>query len=139
MTAFPEAARSALRDAQLRHNLGNATRSIRAKRAQAVGELPDWEELRAAGAAAKERALRRLDSYLVELEESVTARGGVVHWARDAAEANAIVVSLAQARGASEVVKVKSLATDEIELNEALAAAGIEAVETDLAELIVQL
>ncbi len=139
MSAFPQAARSALRDAQLRHNLGNATRSIRAKRAHAVGELPDWEELRAAGAAAKERALRRLDSYLVELEQAVTARGGVVHWARDAAEANSIVVSLARGAGASEVVKVKSLATDEIELNEALAAAGIEAVETDLAELIVQL
>ncbi len=139
MSAFPQAARSALRDAQLRHNLGNATRSIRAKRAHAVGELPDWEELRAAGAAEKERALRRLDSYLVELEQAVTARGGVVHWARDAAEANSIVVSLARGAGASEVVKVKSLATDEIELNEALAAAGIEAVETDLAELIVQL
>jgi len=139
VSAFPEAARSALRDAQLRHNLGNATRSIRAKREHAVGELSDWEELRAAGAAAKERALRRLDSYLVELEEAVTARGGVVHWARDAAEANSIVVSLARGAGASEVVKVKSLATDEIELNEALADAGIEAVETDLAELIVQL
>jgi len=139
VTAFPDAAREALRDAQLRHNLGNATRSIRAKRAHAVGELPDWEELRAAGAAAKERALRRLDSYLVELEDAVTERGGVVHWARDAAEANSIVVSLVRDAGASEVVKVKSLATDEIELNEALADAGIEAVETDLAELIVQL
>jgi L-lactate dehydrogenase complex protein LldF len=139
VSAFPDAARSALRDAQLRHNLGNATRSIRAKRAHAVGELPDWEELRAAGAAAKERALRRLDSYLVELEEAVSARGGVVHWARDAAEANSIVVSLVRGAGASEVVKVKSLATDEIELNAALADARIEAVETDLAELIVQL
>jgi L-lactate dehydrogenase complex protein LldF len=136
---FPKAAAEALRDSQLRHNLAGATRTIRAKRAAAVAELPDWEELRAAGAAIKERTLRRLDSYLLELEQAVQARGGVVHWARDAAEANAIVVSLARAAGASEVVKVKSLATDEIELNEALAAAGIHAVETDLAELIIQL
>jgi L-lactate dehydrogenase complex protein LldF len=139
VTAFPDAAREALRDTQLRHNLGNATRAIRAKRAHAVGELPDWEELRAAGAAIKERTLRRLDSYLVELEESVQARGGVVHWARDGAEACSIVADLTRTAGASEVVKVKSLATDEIELNEALAAAGITAVETDLAELIIQL
>jgi L-lactate dehydrogenase complex protein LldF len=136
---FPEAAAEALQDSQLRHNLGNATRAIRAKRAAAVAELPDWEDLREAGSAIKERALRRLDSYLLELEDAVQARGGVVHWARDAAEANAIVVSLAREAGASEVVKVKSLATDEIELNEAMASAGIDAIETDLAELIVQL
>ncbi|HYY05334.1 MAG TPA: LutB/LldF family L-lactate oxidation iron-sulfur protein [Candidatus Limnocylindria bacterium] len=139
MTAFPDAAREALRDTQLRHNLGNATRAIRAKRAGAVAELPDWEELRAAGAAIKERALRRVDHYLLELERAVEARGGTVHWARDAAEANSIVVELARARGIEEVVKVKSLATDEIELNEALERAGIGAIETDLAELIVQL
>jgi L-lactate dehydrogenase complex protein LldF len=139
VSAFPDAAREALRDTQLRHNLGNATRTIRAKRARAVGELSDWEELRAAGAAIKERALRRLDTYLVELEEAVRARGGVVHWARDGAEACSIVADLTRAAGASEVVKVKSLATDEIELNEGLAAAGITAVETDLAELIIQL
>jgi L-lactate dehydrogenase complex protein LldF len=139
VTAFPDAAREALRDTQLRHNLGNATRAIRAKRAGAVAELPDWEELRAAGAAIKERALRRVDHYLLELERAVEARGGTVHWARDAAEANSIVVELARARGIEEVVKVKSLATDEIELNEALERAGIGAIETDLAELIVQL
>ncbi|HEX8856762.1 MAG TPA: lactate utilization protein B, partial [Thermoleophilaceae bacterium] len=139
MTSFPDAARQALGDSQLRHNLGNATRSIREKRARAVGELPDWEELRTAGAAIKEHTLRRLDSYLVALENAVQARGGVVHWARDGAEACSIVAALARDAGASEVVKVKSLTTDEIELNKALEAAGIDAVETDLAELIVQL
>ena len=77
--------------------------------------------------------------YLVQLEEQVTARGGTVHWARDADEANAIVTGLVQATGAREVVKVKSMATQEIGLNEALEAAGITAIETDLAELIVQL
>ncbi|MDT5040859.1 MAG: L-lactate dehydrogenase complex protein LldF, partial [Actinoplanes sp.] len=72
-------------------------------------------------------------------EEQVTAAGGQVHWARDAAEANAIVIDLVRATGVNEVVKVKSMATQEIELNVALEEAGIAALETDLAELIVQL
>ncbi len=139
MTSFPDAAREALRDTQLRRNLTHATHTIRDKRARAIEELPDWEQLRAAGQAIKDRTLRQLDSYLVELEQAVQQRGGTVHWARDAAEANSIVIALAAGHGATEVVKVKSLATDEIELNEALAGAGIAAIETDLAELIIQL
>jgi L-lactate dehydrogenase complex protein LldF len=136
---FPEAARSALADTQLRRNIGNATATIRAKRARVVGEVPDWAALRAAGAAIKDDTLARLPELLVQLESAVTARGGVVHWARDAAEANRIVTGLVQATGADEVVKVKSMATQEIGLNEALLEAGIAAWETDLAELIVQL
>jgi L-lactate dehydrogenase complex protein LldF len=137
--SFPEAARTALGDAQLRRNLAKATGTIRAKRAAVVGEVPDWAELRAAGAAIKDQVLAGLDGYLVQLEEQVTARGGVVHWARDATEANRIVTGLVRDTGADEVVKVKSMATQEIGLNEALAEAGIAAWETDLAELIVQL
>ncbi len=136
---FPDAAREALADGQLRRNLAHATGTIRAKRARAVAELPDWEALRVAGAAIKDDVLAGLDRYLLQLEERVTARGGTVHWARDADEANRIVTGLVRATGATEVVKVKSMATQEIGLNEALAAAGIAAVETDLAELIVQL
>jgi L-lactate dehydrogenase complex protein LldF len=136
---FPHAARAALADTQLRNNLGHATSTIRTKRARAVAEVPDWARLRAAGAAIKDDVLANLDSYLVQLEEQVTARGGTVHWARDAAEANSIVTGLVQATGAHEVVKVKSMATQEIGLNEALESAGIAAWETDLAELIVQL
>ena len=83
--------------------------------------------------------MAHLDSYLEQLEAAVTARGGVVHWARDATEANRIAVDLVRATGADEVVKVKSMATQEIGLNEAFEAAGISAWETDLAELIVQL
>jgi L-lactate dehydrogenase complex protein LldF len=139
MPGFPAAAREALRDSQLRANLRNATGTIRAKRAAVVGERADWEELRLAGQQIKDRTLRSLDTYLEQLERNVTAAGGHVHWARDAAEANRIVISLVQAQGVDEVVKVKSMATQEIELNEALASAGITAVETDLAELIVQL
>ena len=136
---FPVAARRALADTQLRRNLGKATATIRAKRAAVVAELPDWEELREAGQAIKAHTMRHLDHYLTELESRVTARGGTVHWARDAIEANRLVTGLVQATGAVEVVKVKSIVTDEIGLNDALAEAGIHAYETDLAELIVQL
>jgi L-lactate dehydrogenase complex protein LldF len=136
---FPLAARAGVTDTQLRRNLGNATATIRARREQVVAELPEWDGLRAAGAAIKDEALAGLDAHLVRLEERVTARGGVVHWARDGAEANRIVAQLVAATGEREVVKVKSMATQEIGLNDALAAAGITAHETDLAELIVQL
>ncbi|MEC4018351.1 lactate utilization protein B, partial [Streptomyces sp. H27-D2] len=167
--SFPVAAKEAVRDTTLRENLRRATRTIRDKRAVAVAELDDWGQLRAAGAAIKDRTLRHLDHYLVQLEESVTKAGGTVHWASDAGEANRIVADLVKAtRGAGggaggragaggkatdlpasdppvsdpdrlEVVKVKSMATQEIGLNEALEAEGIAAYETDLAELIVQL
>jgi L-lactate dehydrogenase complex protein LldF len=137
--SFQSAARSSLADTQLRANLGKATRTIRGKRAGVVGELDDWEELRRAGERIKDDVLANLDRYLVALEEAVTARGGHVHWARDANEANEIVVRLAREAGTDEVVKVKSMATQEIGLNEAFEAAGINAWETDLAELIVQL
>ncbi|WP_138735003.1 LutB/LldF family L-lactate oxidation iron-sulfur protein [Modestobacter excelsi] len=137
--SFPDAARGALRDGQLRANLGHATSTIRGKRARVVAEVPDWEQLRAAGKALKAATMARLDEHLEELERQVTARGGVVHWARDANEANEIVTRLVLATGAPEVVKVKSMATQEIGLNEALEAAGLDVFETDLAELIVQL
>lgn len=137
--SFPDEARDSLRNGQLRANLGHATTTIRGKRAGVVAELPDWEQLRQAGAALKRATMARLDDHLEELERQVTARGGTVHWARDANEANQIVVRLAREAGAREVVKVKSMATQEIGLNEALEAAGIDAFETDLAELIVQL
>lgn len=136
---FPENAAKAVQDSQLRYNLRKATHTIRGKRANVVSELPDWTELRAAGKAIKDETLRHLDRYLIQLEEAVTAAGGHVHWARDAAEANRIVAGLVKATGETEVVKVKSMATQEIELNEALAEQGITAYETDLAELIVQL
>ncbi|MFF6902291.1 lactate utilization protein B [Streptomyces hydrogenans] len=139
MPAFPEAAREAVRDERLRANLRHATHTIRDKRARAVAELDDWAELREAGKRIKDRTLRHLDAYLLRLEEAVTAAGGTVHWAADAAEANRIVTDLVKATGESEVVKVKSMATQEIGLNEALEAEGIRAYETDLAELIVQL
>ncbi|MFR9676083.1 lactate utilization protein B [Streptomyces sp. TR06-5] len=139
MPPFPEAAAVSTGDAQLRANLTHATRTIRGKRASAVAELDDWARLRQAGKEIKDRTLRHLDHYLLRAEEAVTAAGGVVHWAADAEEANRIVTDLVRATGEREVVKVKSMATQEIGLNDALAAEGIDAWETDLAELIVQL
>ncbi|GAA2800565.1 LutB/LldF family L-lactate oxidation iron-sulfur protein [Kitasatospora paracochleata] len=139
MPAFPKAAAVSTQNAQLRANLTHATHTIRDKRAKAVAELADWAELRQAGKEIKDRTLRRLDHYLLQAEAAVTAAGGTVHWAQAAAEANRIVADLVKAKGEREVVKVKSMATQEIGLNEALAAEGITAYETDLAELIVQL
>jgi len=136
---FHRAAPQALLDGQLRRNLGTATTTIRAKRAAVTAETPDWQELRQAGKAIKEHTLRNLGHYLERLEASVTRAGGVVHWARDAGEANRIVRDLVAQTGAREVVKVKSMTTDEIGLNEALAEDDVVAIETDLAELIVQL
>lgn len=137
--SFPAAARRSLADPQLRRNLRHATTTIRTKSGSVIAEQTDWEQLRAAGAAIKADTLHRLPELLEQLEAKVAAAGGVVHWAADAIEANRIVTDLVTATGEDRVIKVKSMATQEIGLNEALAAAGITAVETDLAELIVQL
>ena len=136
---FPELAREEMRDSQLRRNIRKATATIRAKTAQTTGELPDWERLRRAGQAIKHETMRELDRHLETLEASVTRAGGTVHWARDAAEARAIITGLIQRAGADMAVKVKSMTTDEIALNPALHEAGITPVETDLADMIVQL
>ncbi len=137
--AFEHAARPALADAGTRAAVLDATTEIRARRSSVVRDTPDWDDLRRAGEAIRTDSLHRLDELLVGLERSVRQAGGEVHWARDALEANEIVTGLVRSTGEREVVKVKSLTTDEIRLNEALAEAGIIAVETDLAELIVQL
>src|SRR5829696_9090542 len=139
VTGFPAAARRSLADNQLRANLARATSTIRDKRTRVVAELPDWEQLRTSGSAIKDRALLTLPDQLELLESQVVAAGGRVHWARDGAEASGIVAGIAASHGVDEVVKVKSIATDEISLNEQLASVGVLAVETDLAELIIQL
>ena len=140
MPAFPEAARAALADTQLRSNLAHATSTIRAKRAKVVAELDDWEQLRLAGAAIKDNTLLHLDEHLLRLEESLTAAGATVHWARDAAEACEVVAAVAtvprRRRGGQGQVdgdRRRSTSTRR------LAEHGIAAWETDLAELIVQL
>ena len=136
---FPTNAKHAVGDAQLRHNIRHATTTIRQRRSEVVAGIPDWQQLRSAGAAIKDEVLAHLDRYLEQFEAAATGRGAHVHWARDATEANAIVTSLVAATGHKSVVKVKSMATEEIELVPALARAGVTAYETDLAELIIQL
>ena len=136
---FQVAAKSLLNDTQLRKNVRHATTVIQNKRGIVVDEMPDWQELRESGRQIKEHTLAHLDFYLEQFEANCTKAGGVVHWARDAAEAREIVTSLVLASGSKEVIKIKSMTTEEIGLNHALEAAGIHAYETDLAELIIQL
>ncbi len=135
---FPSSALPLLQDAQLRGNVRHATDVIQGKRSRVVGEMPDWQQLRDAGQGIRAHTLAYLDVYLEQFERRCVAAGGHVHWARDAAEANRIVVELAQ-NASGRVIKIKSMTTEETGLNDALEAAGIQPVETDLAELIVQL
>ncbi|SNB51195.1 L-lactate dehydrogenase complex protein LldF [Arboricoccus pini] len=137
--AFPEAAHRAVANSQLRRNIRKATQTIRAKRRLRVGEVDDWEDLRERGRAIKAHTLANLDTYLVELEANVTAAGGHVHWARDGSELNRIVEGIVKATGHTDVIKAKSMTSDETGLNEHLIKSGITPIETDLADLIVQL
>ena len=136
---FPSAARQALTNTQLRHNVRHATNVIRTKRARVVEEMPDWQQLRESGHQIKEHTLRHLDTYLEQFEAACTRAGGHVHWARDADEANRIIIEIIQSHHEKEVIKVKTMTSDEIQLNPALEAVGIAPYETDLADLIVQL
>ncbi|HEX4022872.1 MAG TPA: LutB/LldF family L-lactate oxidation iron-sulfur protein [Acidobacteriaceae bacterium] len=135
---FPTAALPLLHNAQLRSNVRHATDVIQGKRFRVVHEMPDWQLLRDAGQRIRQHALEYLDGYLEQFEHHCIAAGGHVHWARDAAEANRIVLQLAR-NETGRVIKIKSMTTEEIGLNRALEAAGMQPIETDLAELIVQL
>jgi L-lactate dehydrogenase complex protein LldF len=136
---FPAAAKGLLEDAQLRKNVRHATDVIQAKRAQVVAEQTDWQQLREAGRAIREHTLQHLDVYLERFEANCRRAGGQVHWARNAHEASQIVVSLVRQTNARDVIKIKTMTSEEVRLNDALEAAGIRAYETDLAELIIQL
>ena len=137
--AFPVAAKAALGNAQLRRNVRHATNVIRGKRAAVVGEMADWEQLRDAAHAIKEHTIGHLDFYLEQFEENCTRAGGQVHWASDADEANRIVIDIMRAAGRTEMIKVKTMTSDETGLNKALEGAGLVPHETDLADLIIQL
>ncbi len=135
---FPAAAKKLMANTQLRHNVRHATDVIRNKRAKVVSEVADWQQLRESAHEIKQHTLRHLDFYLEQFESACTAAGGQVHWARDADEANAIVIGLLKAHEATEVIKVKTMTSDEVRMNAALEEAGITPIETDLADLIVQ-
>ena len=136
---FQKAAHHELNDVTKRRNYQYATTTIRVKRQAVVDEVDDWQDLREAGSTIKRDVASRMPELLEQFEENVTKRGGHVHWARDSKEANEIIQDLVKATGEDKVVKIKSMATQEIALNDELEKAGIFAQETDLAELIVQL
>jgi L-lactate dehydrogenase complex protein LldF len=136
---FPKAVLPVLRNPQLRKNVAHAIDVIQAKRARLVTEKEDWQELRASGAAIRDHALANLGTYLEQFEDRCTAAGGTVHWAADAAEARRIILGILKQESASEVIKIKTMTSAEIQLNPFLEAAGVKAYETDLAEIILQL
>ena len=136
---FPVAAKVALKNDQLRRNVHHATEVIRNKRALRVEEMPDWQALRDSASAIKAHTLKNLDQYLLEFERNCEHAGGKVHWARDAGEANAIAIELIRQYGGTEIIKVKTMTSDEVQLNPALETAGITPYETDLADMIVQM
>ncbi|MGQ0794384.1 MAG: LutB/LldF family L-lactate oxidation iron-sulfur protein [Deltaproteobacteria bacterium] len=136
---FKKHSDSALKNENLQKALRNTTDRFRAARRRASEERPDWEILRTRARAIKKEVISRLDFYLEELERGVINAGGSVHWAVDADEAARIIVDIATASGTASVVKSKSMATEEIELNHAFERAGIRPVETDLGEYIIQL
>ncbi len=137
--AFKSNVKKALDDQALQRALAMAEGGFQKKRAEAAGRLPEFEALRDAAKAIKDHTLNHLDLYLEAFEKRVIEQGGKVHWAEDDAEARAIIIKLCKEAGASSVTKSKSMVTEEIGLNEALEAAGIDPVETDLGEHIIQL
>ena len=112
---------------------------VRAKRDRQASAIPEWEALREAASAIKTHTLSRLADYLEEFERNATANGIQVHWARDAAEHNAIVHQILASHGVTHLVKSKSMLTEECHLNPYLESHGIEVTDTDLGERIVQL
>jgi len=136
---FPQAALPVLRNPQLRKNVAHAIDVIQSKRAKLVAEKTDWQQLRSAASGIRAHALENLSFYLEQFEARCTAAGGSVHWASDASEARHIILDLLRRENASEVIKIKTMTSAEIQLNPFLEAAGIRAHETDLAEIILQL
>jgi L-lactate dehydrogenase complex protein LldF len=136
--AFTENSKRAVENQDLQSRLRVLNGFVH-KRNAAFAELDEGEALRDRARAIKEHTIARLDKYLVQLEASIARLGGKVHWARTGEEACSIILEIARQNGVKRVVKSKSMVTEEIELNEALEGAGIEAIETDLGEYIVQL
>ncbi len=136
---FKDNVRTALTNDTLVESLATMKKGFRLKRAAAAARLPEFEDLRDYGRDLKDHVLANLDWYLEEFERQVTAKGGHVHWCRDAEEARAVVLEICRANGAKTVTKGKSMIAEEMALNDHLEANGIRPVETDLGEYIIQL
>ncbi|HSN91176.1 MAG TPA: lactate utilization protein B [Anaeromyxobacteraceae bacterium] len=139
MTGHPERAAAFAADDARAHWHDQALWWVRAKRDRAARSLPEWEALRETAAGIKAHVASRLADFLEEFERNATRLGVRVHWARDAAEHNAIVHGILAGHGVTRVVKSKSMLTEECGLNPYLEERGIEVVDTDLGERIVQL
>jgi L-lactate dehydrogenase complex protein LldF len=136
---FHENARAALDDTQLRGALRNVTSLFAERRLSATRTVNDWEGLRTQARAIKDEVLLHLDEYLEQFVRNAESKGAVVHWARDAREANEVICSLAREKHARVIVKSKSMTTEETHLNDSLEAEGLQVIETDLGEYIIQL
>ncbi len=132
-------AREALADGRLQAALNNFTHTFPEKRRLVVDAVPEFDRLRDIGIGIKTHVLDNLDFYLERFEARVIEAGGTVHWCRDAAEARARILELCQAAGARTVTKSKSMVGEEVAINEHLEANGLEAIETDLGEYIIQI
>ena len=137
--AFKENARGALADAKLQKALGNVRRGFIDKRQKAIDDLPEFERLRDSAKAIKDHTLAHLDLYLEAYESKVTQSGGQVHWCQTAEDARNTILDICRSARARVVTKGKSMITEEIALNDFLTSSGIEPVETDLGEYIIQL
>ena len=136
---FDQNARAALRDEQLQRALENLAVTFGERRKLALLTVDNWEDLRERARKIKEETLLHLDEYLQQFAERAESAGATIHWVRDGSEACSIILELINEDGATQVVKSKSMATEEIHLNDALEAADIWPVETDLGEWIIQL
>ena len=139
MSEHPREAARFTADAERTAWHDRAVWDVRLKRDRQAHALPEWESLRESAARIKAHTLSRLDAYLEEFERNATANGAAVHWARDAAEHNRIVLDILRGRGATRLVKSKSMLTEECGLNPYLEAHGVTVTDTDLGERIVQL
>ncbi len=135
---FVQNSRIALADAQLRPVLGAVTTFLPALRQKAIDQTPEFEALRDYAVAMKDHVLEHLETYMADFEQAVQARGGVVHHAAGAEDLNRIVLALCAGADVRKVIKGKSMVGEETNLNEALQGAGLEVLETDLGEYIIQ-
>ncbi|WP_449117144.1 LutB/LldF family L-lactate oxidation iron-sulfur protein [Pseudomonas viridiflava] len=136
---FRERAHEALGDPQLRGNFRRAMDSLMTKRAAAFSNPDEREDLRSLGNAIRARALSKLPDLLEQLERNLIRNGMQVHWAETVEEANAIVMSIVEAHEAKQVIKGKSMVSEEMEMNDFLGERGIECLEADMGEYIVQM
>ncbi|MCB1742180.1 MAG: lactate utilization protein, partial [Gammaproteobacteria bacterium] len=136
---FKQRAYVALEDSQLQSALRFAQTGFVSRRQEAIDAFPEFEAVKRAAREIKEHTLQHLDAYLELFEANVVANGGQVHWASTPAEARAIIVDLCKRANARRVTKSKSMIGEEIAVNEALQAVGVDVLETDLGEYIIQL